>query len=255
MALTGDLASARGAAAIRDRLADFTVVPQRGNDFGERLANAHHDAACLGYPVLQIGMDTPQTTSAHLDAAMTELAGPGTDAVLGMANDGGWWIIGLHRADPAVFLDIPMSCSDTGVLQRRRLIDLGLAVRDIEPLTDVDSIDDALLVGSLAPDTRFARALAAMSPRRAGVVSAPSPTTVLRSTDGGLNWEECAFERLNGEPLMSAARLPSGAWLAVGAFGRVLRSEDDGKTWAPQAIPGLSDWHLNSIGGAADGRD
>ena len=30
---------------------------------------------------------------------------------------------------------------------------------------------------------------------------------------------------------MSIARLPSGQWLAVGAFGRALRSADDGKTW------------------------
>jgi glycosyltransferase A (GT-A) superfamily protein (DUF2064 family) len=136
------------------------VVNQVDGPFDRRLAAAWDT---VGGPAVQIGMDTPQTTAAHLDAAMTELAGSGTDAVLGMANDGGWWIIGLHRADPAVFLDIPMSCSDTGVLQRRRLIDLGLTVRDIEPLTDVDSIDDAMLVGSLAPDTRFARALAAMS--------------------------------------------------------------------------------------------
>ncbi|MEI2654441.1 MAG: DUF2064 domain-containing protein [Microthrixaceae bacterium] len=136
------------------------VVNQVDGPFDRRLAAAWDT---VGGPAVQIGMDTPQTTAAHLDAAMTELAGSGTDAVLGMANDGGWWIIGLHRADPAVFLDIPMSCSDTGVLQRRRLIDLGLTVRDIEPLTDVDSIDDTMLVGSLAPDTRFARALAAMS--------------------------------------------------------------------------------------------
>lgn len=77
---------------------------------------------------------------------------------------------------------------------------------------------------------------------------------ILRSTDGGLSWEESAFEKANGEPLMSAARLPSGEWLAVGAFGRVLRSVDDGKSWQPHTIPGLSDWHLNSISGSADGQ-
>lgn len=77
---------------------------------------------------------------------------------------------------------------------------------------------------------------------------------ILRSSDGGLSWEESAFEKSNGEPLMSAARLPSGEWLAVGAFGRVLHSLDDGRSWQPHVIPGLSDWHLNSINGSADGR-
>lgn len=43
---------------------------------------------------------------------------------------------------------------------------------------------------------------------------------ILRSDDGGKNWKELAFDKENGEPLMSIARLPSGAWLAVGAFGR-----------------------------------
>jgi hypothetical protein len=69
-----------------------------------------------------------------------------------------------------------------------------------------------------------------------------------------LSWEESAFEEVQRRTLMSAARLPSGEWLAVGAFGRVLRSVDDGKSWQPHAIPGLSDWHLNSISGSADGK-
>ena len=51
----------RRAAEIRSRLADFTVIQQRGDGFAARLANAHVDAAArLARPVLQIGMDTPQ---------------------------------------------------------------------------------------------------------------------------------------------------------------------------------------------------
>ena len=43
--MTGDLDGASRGDEIRDRLADFTVVEQRGDDFAERLANAHADAA------------------------------------------------------------------------------------------------------------------------------------------------------------------------------------------------------------------
>src|SRR5271168_289415 len=43
-ALTGDLDAAAGGAEIRRRLESFTVIPQRGNDFAHRLANAHADA-------------------------------------------------------------------------------------------------------------------------------------------------------------------------------------------------------------------
>ena len=65
VALTGELDAAERADEIRARLADFTVVPQRGADFAARLANAHVDAAAAagGLPVLQIGMDTPQVTA------------------------------------------------------------------------------------------------------------------------------------------------------------------------------------------------
>src|SRR6201990_591314 len=65
VAMTGDLSGASRGAEVRDRLRDFTVVQQRGEDFADRLANAHSDAsvACGGLPVLQIGMDNPQGTA------------------------------------------------------------------------------------------------------------------------------------------------------------------------------------------------
>lgn len=77
---------------------------------------------------------------------------------------------------------------------------------------------------------------------------------ILRTNDGGLSWKEVAFEEKNGEPLMSVARLPSGAWIAVGSFGKALRSDDEGEHWAPVALPAsVEDKHLNRIVGSADG--
>jgi photosystem II stability/assembly factor-like uncharacterized protein len=78
---------------------------------------------------------------------------------------------------------------------------------------------------------------------------------ILRSADGGRSWKESAFQAEAGEPLMDAARLPAGDWLAVGAFGRVLRSRDGGKSWQSEAIPGLTDWHLNGIAASKDRRN
>ena len=96
VALTGDLDDASRSDEIRARLADFTVVAQRGADFAERLANAHVDAAeaAGGLPVLQIGMDTPQVTADLIGECARELLA--ADAVLGMARDGGWWVLGCH---------------------------------------------------------------------------------------------------------------------------------------------------------------
>ena len=80
---------------------------------------------------------------------------------------------------------------------------------------------------------------------------------ILHTLDGGKSWKEVAFEEKNGEPLMSIARIPSGAWIAVGAFGRAIRSNDDGASWTPLVFPAdadVGDKHMNRITGSADGQ-
>jgi glycosyltransferase A (GT-A) superfamily protein (DUF2064 family) len=131
----------------------FDVYAQRGRGFDERLAAAWEDA---GGPGLQIGMDTPQITSDLLDECLAVLTSPGTTAVLGPANDGGWWGIGLERPSPDVFLGIPMSTSETARCQLRRLCELGHNPVMLPALIDVDVIADAAAVAELAPDSRFA---------------------------------------------------------------------------------------------------
>lgn len=159
VALTGDLDAACGGAEIRRRLGDFTVIGQRGDEFADRLANAHADAGevSAGLPVLQIGMDTPQVTADLLtDCARTLL---GAQAVLGQACDGGWWILGLR--DPAAaecLRGVPMSQSDTGELTAQALRDNGIDVVAVERLADVDVVDDIAGVrDSCAPSSRFAQ--------------------------------------------------------------------------------------------------
>ena len=76
---------------------------------------------------------------------------------------------------------------------------------------------------------------------------------ILRTKDGGSSWEEVAFSKENGEPLMSIARLPSGDWITVGAFGRALESKDGGQTWQVLTLPAeVEDKHLNRIVSSAD---
>lgn len=157
VALTGDLAAAARRADLDRRLADFTVLGQRGDGFADRLANAHADAAAAagGLPVLQIGMDTPQVSADLLAECATALCG--TDAVLGMACDGGWWVLGV--TDPAMadcLRGVPMSQSDTGAVTLRALRDTGLHVHLVSELADVDTVDDVAVVGrACAPGSRF----------------------------------------------------------------------------------------------------
>ncbi|MBP0047451.1 glycosyl hydrolase [Marinobacterium sp. AK62] len=69
---------------------------------------------------------------------------------------------------------------------------------------------------------------------------------ILRTTDGGNSWQEVAFNP-GGEPLLSVNQLPSGVWMAIGAFGQALVSSDDGRSWSEMPPPNGTDWHLNAL--------
>ncbi|SPM32991.1 Uncharacterized conserved protein, glycosyltransferase A (GT-A) superfamily, DUF2064 family [Mycobacterium rhizamassiliense] len=156
VALTGDLDAAAGAPQIRHGLEPFTVIEQRGDSFADRLANAHADSAG-GYPVLQIGMDTPQVSAELLaDCARRLLQAP---AVLGPASDGGWWLLGVRvPAMTECLRDVPMSQADTGELTLKALRDNGVGVEQVEQLADFDFADDVAAVrDACGPDSRFAR--------------------------------------------------------------------------------------------------
>jgi glycosyltransferase A (GT-A) superfamily protein (DUF2064 family) len=159
VALTGSLDDASAGDEIRARLSEFTVLPQRGADFAARLANAHVDAAEAAgrLPVLQIGMDTPQVTADLIGECGRELLA--ADAVLGMARDGGWWVLGVMDATMADCLrTIPMSRADTGVVTLAALGDTGINVSLVPTLADVDTVDDIDRVRrACPPDGRFAR--------------------------------------------------------------------------------------------------
>jgi uncharacterized protein len=168
VALTGSLDDASAGDEIRRRLADFTVVPQRGSGFAERLANAHLDAARAagGVPVLQIGMDTPQVTDELIGECARELLA--ADAVLGLARDGGWWVLGVTDAATADCLRaIPMSRSDTGAVTLAALGDTVAHVSLVQTLADVDTVDDVDAVRrQCSPDSRFAHATRGVSNAR-----------------------------------------------------------------------------------------
>lgn len=130
------------------------VISQRGSTLNERLAAAFEDAAG---PSFLIGMDTPQVTGDDLRTALETMRGPGVDAVLGLADDGGWWGLGLKRAVPGLFHNIPMSEPDTGSHQLGRLRELGLSVELLRTLRDVDVFSDAQMVAAQIPMSRFAK--------------------------------------------------------------------------------------------------
>lgn len=148
----------------------FEVVPQRGRGLDERLTFAFKDVfggQVGASPALLVGMDTPQLTPALLADAFTELDAPSRTAVLGMAQDGGWWAIGLHRPDPLAFVGVPMSTDQTGACQLERLRSRGHVVGTLPELRDVDYWSDARAVAELIPGSRFACLVSQLAAHRA----------------------------------------------------------------------------------------
>jgi rSAM/selenodomain-associated transferase 1 len=143
------------------RPAGWRRVRQAEGSLGDRLAALF---AALTGPVVLVGMDTPQLTGRLFDTAFARLRAP-RDAVLGLAEDGGYWLIGMYHPDPRVFAGVPMSTATTGVAQRERLAALGHRVATIDPLRDVDEWDDARAVAAAATSTTFAREVARLDAR------------------------------------------------------------------------------------------
>ncbi|TDD69867.1 DUF2064 domain-containing protein [Jiangella aurantiaca] len=138
----------------------FEVVRQVRGPLGARLAAAWRYA---GGPGVQLGMDTPQVTPFLLDDALRLIVegGPRT-AVLGPAEDGGWWALGLWRWRRGVFDGVPMSTPHTGARQAERLRSLGLTVTPLPVLRDIDTAADAVAVADAVPDSRTAGVVRAL---------------------------------------------------------------------------------------------
>jgi glycosyltransferase A (GT-A) superfamily protein (DUF2064 family) len=148
LALDGPVTAAIGRRPV-------AVIAQRGVSFNDRLEHAWCSLRDGG---VQVGMDTPQLTADRLLAAVDLLVD--APAVLGPADDGGWWCLGLRRPRPGAFAGVPMSSARTGAAQRTRLAELGCPPMLLPALRDVDTWDDATAVARDVPHTAFARAVA-----------------------------------------------------------------------------------------------
>lgn len=165
LALEGDLAVAARADDLVAATGGWTVHPQVGAGFAERLVRAHGDVAeASGAPVVQVGMDTPHLSGTALLEAGSMLTSPDR-AVLGPAYDGGWWLLGVGGPHLLAHVgEVPMSTGSTGELTRRALLRAGAELSEVLALRDVDEVEDAASVAGAAPGSLFARAWEAGGP-------------------------------------------------------------------------------------------
>lgn len=153
-------ASERG---VFQRLApDFALIAQHGPDLGARMRSTLATLLAAGHrAAIAIGTDTPTLPPTVIQHAVDRLASPDVDVVLGPADDGGYYLIGVRADYPTLFDDMPWSTSDVLEVTVRRARAAGLRAVGVDPWFDVDTPDDlarlrAALVESphAAPATR-----------------------------------------------------------------------------------------------------
>ena len=157
--------------------ADFSLLPQRGNNFGERLYFAAEDLFKCGFDaVCLIDSDSPTVPAGNFAQAIELLSLPGDRIVLGPCEDGGYYLIGLKGLHRELFERIDWSTEQVFQQTSQRATQIGVRVHELPRGFDVDDraalhrLCDELLGrnarDSIAPQTtEFLRELIARDDR------------------------------------------------------------------------------------------
>ena len=114
---------------------------QVSGNLGLRMSEAIRLALQSADHVILIGADCPTLTAADLDAAFYALQ-EGTDVVLGPAEDGGYYLIGMSRFHPELFADVPWSTRSVLEVTEKRLRQLQLKWQCLTMRNDIDTARD-----------------------------------------------------------------------------------------------------------------
>lgn len=166
-----------GAEAAFDELlpAEFALLAQRGETFGERLQHAAEDLLAAGFDSLcLIDSDSPTLPTGALAAAVAELARSGERVVLGPADDGGYYLIGLKAAHARLFAEIDWSTGRVLAQTIERARECGLAVALLPAWYDVD---DAVTLARLCAELFAAPDAAGCPPGGPQFAGYPAPRT------------------------------------------------------------------------------
>ena len=146
-------------AALLRRLANrgWIIAPQQGRDLGERMSQAIASALNNGDSVVLIGADCPVFETGDIRAAFDALRS--TDAVFAPAEDGGYVLVGLSRALPALFEAMPWGSDQVMTRSLERLESSGAGVALLRRMWDVDVQADLerYEAGLAAPQTQIER--------------------------------------------------------------------------------------------------
>jgi glycosyltransferase A (GT-A) superfamily protein (DUF2064 family) len=121
----------------------FSQQDQLGQNFGDKLAYAVETSFKKGFDkLIVIGNDCPDVNTQLLLKAEQELNQK--DIVLGPAQDGGVYLIGLHKKlfNKRTFSELPWQKVSLSTLWQQQLLNDGLSISWLQSLADIDDLDD-----------------------------------------------------------------------------------------------------------------
>lgn len=118
---------------------NFSKALQTKGNLGQRMENAFRTAFEKGYKkVLIVGSDLYSLKTSHIEKALHQL--DKKEVVIGPAQDGGYYLLGLKKNLPALFCNKSWG---TSTVLKETLNDLKLkSIFLIEPLNDIDNFED-----------------------------------------------------------------------------------------------------------------
>ena len=125
--------------------AHFSKKTQQGADIGERMHHALEAVLKTSEKAILVGGDIAGLTAEILGEALKKL--DDHDTVIGPAIDGGYYLIGLKKAEPSIFQNIEWSSPNTRKMTVEKIKALGLTCHFLPELSDIDYEEDWVKYG------------------------------------------------------------------------------------------------------------